>query len=146
MITFIPLLASTRLSNVVLGCLRAGTVVLAQSSLSSIISAPGPPRYAAYAAQVYPQNLTAVPSARWIWDGPGDTANCNMNITVEETFTIKCLNEPMKVYIAADNWYTSEILGVLGTGNNWAASEIYNIPTIGIACSTWSLTQGQILH
>lgn len=50
------------------------------------------------------RNLSAVSSARWIWDDPGNTTTCNMNITVQETFTIKCLNKPMKVYIAADNW------------------------------------------
>lgn len=113
---------------------RGAYVVLAQSGLKSVISEPGPPRYAEYNLYPYPHNLSAVPSARWIWDGPGTTADCNMNITVYETFTIKCLDAPMTVYIAADNYYTSEILDVLGAGNNWAASEVYNVPTTGIAC------------
>ena len=70
----------------------AGTIVLAESGLNSIVSEPGPPRNAAYQNYVYPHSLSAVPSARWIWDGPGTTADCNMNITVYENFTIKCLN------------------------------------------------------
>lgn len=81
--------------------------MLAQSGLNSIIAEPGAPRPAAYSQYSYPHNLSAVASARWIWDGPGNTADCNMNITVKEDFTIKCLDEPMKVYIAADNYYTS---------------------------------------
>lgn len=101
---------------------EAGVVVLAQSSLKSIIAAPGTPRPASFVNRVYPQNLTEVPSARWIWDGTGDTATCNMNITVEETFTVKCLDEPMTVYIAADNMYSATILNVTGKGNNWRRS------------------------
>ena len=62
---------------------QASVVVLAQSGLSSIIAAPGVPRYAAYAAHIYPRNLSAVPSARWIWDGPGNVNGCYMDITVE---------------------------------------------------------------
>jgi hypothetical protein len=58
-------------------------IVLAQSGLKSIISSPGDPRYATYTANVYSQSISEVPSARWIWDGPGNTATCYMNITVE---------------------------------------------------------------
>jgi hypothetical protein len=41
----------------------------------------------------------------------------------------------MTVYIAGDDSYTATILNVTGKGNNWKRSEIYVIPTIGIACS-----------
>jgi hypothetical protein len=112
----------------------AGTIVLAESGLNSIVSEPGPPRNAAYQNYVYPHSLSAVPSARWIWDGPGTTADCNMNITVYENFTIKCLNEPMTVYIAADNYYTATMLNITGSGNDWSASEVYVVPTTDIAC------------
>jgi hypothetical protein len=115
-------------------CMVRCAVVLAQSGLNSIIAEPGGPRYAEYAAKVYTRNLTDVPSARWIWDGPGNTSTCNMNITVQETFTIQYLNQPILVYVGVDNWYTSEILGVAGTGSDWSNAEIYNVSTAGQAC------------
>jgi hypothetical protein len=99
----------------------ASVVVLAKSGLNSIISSPGIPRPAAYASYTYPFNITDVPSARWIWDGPGNTTTCNMNITVEEVFTIKCLNMPMAIKIAADNLYTVTVLNTTAEGN-WSKS------------------------
>jgi hypothetical protein len=90
-----------------ISCVHAGAIVLAQSGLNSIIADPGPSHPAAYSYYNYPHHVDAVPSARWIWDGPGDSANCSMDITVQEVFTMKCLNRPMTVYIAADNSYKS---------------------------------------
>jgi hypothetical protein len=58
-------------------------VIIAQSGLNSIIASPGTPRPAAYVNYNYPFSISQVPSARWIWDGTGDTPTCNMNITVE---------------------------------------------------------------
>jgi len=77
-----------------------------------MIAEPGVPRNATYPAHAYSQPLCCF-FRKMDLGWPGNTATCNMNITVQETFTIKCLNKPMKVYIAADNWY---ILNLGSTG------------------------------
>lgn len=121
--------------NVVAYAMSTSTVsVLAQSGLTTVITAPGLPRYAEYAAYNYPINISAVPTARWIWDGPGNTIDCKMNITVKHEFTIKCLNEPLKLYISADNWYVFQLLGTTGNGTDWSPPKEFSVSTVGVSC------------
>jgi hypothetical protein len=108
-------------------------VVLAKSGLHSIITAPGDPRPATYALSPFPA-MPGVPSASWIWDGPGNTATCNMNITVEEVFTVKCLNMPMTIRILADNYYAVTVLNTTAEGN-YPGFKSNTLPTVGAACS-----------
>lgn len=124
--------------------IKASTVVLAESGLGTIITSPGSPRNATYVAYVYSHNITASPSARWIWDGPGNNAGCNPNITIEHNFTIRCLNEPLKAYVSADNSYTCNILGVSGAGNDWRETSVYTVPTTGMTCRKNILTQNKM--
>lgn len=112
----------------------SSTVVLTNSGLHTMVVAPGSPRNATFVTKSYSQKLSAAPSAKWIWDGPGNNADCEPIITVLDNFTIKCLHEPLTVYIEADNSYTSNILGVAGAGSNWKVADIYNVPTLGVAC------------
>lgn len=83
MYKLIQLLSGSMSLTTVLLVVHATTIVLAQSGLTSMVTAPGAPRNAAYAGYPYPQNISEVPSARWIWDGPGNVNGCYMDITVE---------------------------------------------------------------
>jgi hypothetical protein len=62
---------------------HATTVVLDQSGLNSLMTAPGSNRHASLISDSYPHGLSTVPSAQWIWDVDNSLPTCNMNITVQ---------------------------------------------------------------
>lgn len=115
----------------------AGTVVLSQSSTSTVITAPGTSRNATASPNNIPANIAAAPSAIRIWDGPGiNDPTCNMNITVQDTFTLRCLNLPLTVYIGVDNKFTATFMGTLFSSNTSVyAASAYTFSTTGVACS-----------
>lgn len=137
MLVIVQLLVGKLSTKSAISFVRTNPIVLAKSGLSTLLIAPGVPRYATYAATAYKQNLSVVPEARWVWDGPGNNAGCTMRITVEENVTVKCLNQPLTAYIAADNEYTFNALGISGTATGLYTPETYNIPTNGVACGTY---------
>ena len=102
---------------------------------------PDPNTNATLSSYRYTKNLSAVPTAKWIWDGPANTSDCSMSISVETTFKSKCLNQPLTLWAAADNSYNAT-LSLLDTGTsigtlsgfNWTKPNSLNISTVGMVC------------
>lgn len=57
-----------------------------------------------------------------------------MDISVSHTFGIKCLNQPVALYIAAYDTFSFEVNGQKGTGTDNAKDYSFSVPTTGIAC------------
>lgn len=102
-----------------IGLVFGGTSLLAVSGTDTTVAAPGSPRNATTQTLSYAYGaISDIPSAKWVWDGPGDAFGCYLNIMVTHSFTIACLNVPLKVSIRADDRFWFSLNG-----------QTYNIPT-----------------
>ena len=118
--------------------------VLAQSGLFTIVVSPGTMRNASYATSTFSHNLTYFPAARWIWDGTGTGPSCNMNIILEDVFSIRCLDQTIAVSISADSSCNASLISLSTgsqlsgymNGSNVSNVDNYSIPTNGLACGT----------
>ncbi len=107
--------------------------IIAQSSAKTSILVPASPN-ATVVAYKYPKNISQNPAASWIWYGSGNDSACPMNITIQQNFTMKCLNQPLYFYVAADNTYTATIGNYVLTGSDWSNPNNYTLSTSSFPC------------
>jgi hypothetical protein len=78
---------------------------LALSGTSSVITFPDS-SVSATVLTDQPRSLKGSPNSKWIWNSQGSSLFCDMTIGVSHNFTIQCLNQPIVLYIAADNMFS----------------------------------------
>lgn len=128
------ILLGTWLSYVVVWQVNALT--LAYSGTSSLITYPGSVRGASYAVHNYGVGIGSAPEAAWIWDESGGSGDCAMDLNIKHSFGLKCLNQPLTVYITADNVYSFSLNSASASGGNWQAVDSYSVSTAGYSCGT----------
>lgn len=57
-----------------------------------------------------------------------------MTIRAIEKFSVVCLNQPLTLYVAADNYFYSLLNGVSGYGDSWSTLYTYTISTTNVSC------------
>jgi hypothetical protein len=108
---FAIILASKFIFNIGFITASSNILVLAQSGTKTLVIEPGAPRNASLAVHIYPGNIADAPGAKRIWDSSANESTCNMSITVEETFSLKCPGNPLTVYAGADDYFYGTLLG-----------------------------------
>jgi hypothetical protein len=109
--------------------------VLVQSDYTTPLVFPTTTFTASPANYNWGLSIASAPTAFWIWDSSGGvTAECNMTIRVIEKISVMCLNQPLTLYVTADNIFTSSLNGVSGSGDAWNVLSTYTIPTTNVPC------------
>lgn len=63
-----------------------------------------------------------------------------MNLRVAHDLYIKCLNQPLTVYMMCDNYFSFELNGATGADGGWGGAFSYSVPTTNVACGINLLT------
>jgi hypothetical protein len=77
---------------------------LALSGTSTIITFPNS-SVSAIVLTNQPRTLAAIPNSKWIWNSQATSSLCDMSIRVSHNFTIKCLNQPIRLDMTSDNLF-----------------------------------------
>lgn len=137
----LPIVLSTFLNNGGLHLIEC-SIELIVSGENSIVTDPGPP----HPATVLSNTWIPTSNAKWIWHNQNTIENCYRYLSVEHTFTIRCLNLPLTLYIQADDTYSFAINGFSGSSSDYTKVSIYTTETQEILCGNTFFIQDNILH
>lgn len=102
-ITAILLLTSIHSSNSAIRSIQSADV-LSYSDTSSVLVWSGYNTTSGIASNPRRLYIPGASQAIWIWDSTGgNSSGCHQEIVMIDTFSVKCLNQPLKLHINVDD-------------------------------------------